>query len=254
MFNKPGIFLFFLIPFVMMSFFATKFAYHDDQRPRKETNTCKVIRILCFGDSLTSGFVNPKTFQIYPYSTKLQEYFDLHNRTVLGASLQPIFEVHNAGIPGGFAKDQMLPRLYRILHRSIVKYSWVIILGGTNDLNSVKPRKSNLSDDSRSIFNAIVKLHNITHDFGARSVVVTIPDRECEGLGTCANLRETQKKINQFLRDFTANSKGKALLADFAREVYLPRDRRLWSDSVHFTQQGYEKMADIIYNAMKEHV
>lgn len=44
------------------------------------------------------------------------------------------------------------------------------------------------------------------------------------------------------------------LLADLSKHVYLPRDRKLWRDPLHFTKQGYEKMAEIIYNAMKEHV
>ncbi|XP_022780836.1 uncharacterized protein LOC111322064 [Stylophora pistillata] len=256
MFEKLRIsnFFFLILAFVMMSFYATKFAYHD-RLPRTEMYTCKVIRILCFGDSLTTGVVNVKTLESYPYSIKLQEYFDSHNSTALGVSKRPIFQVQNAGMPGARAKGQMLPHLAQILQRSRIKYSWVIILAGTNDLNSVlAPGKGNLSYNSMSIFNAIIKLHNVTHMLGARSLAVSIPDRQCEGLGTCTKLKDTHKKINQLLRGFVAKSKNKMLLADLCKHVYLPRDRKLWSDPFHFTKQGYEKVADIIYNAMRGHI
>ena len=254
MFEKLRNFFFLIPAFVIMSFYTTKFAYYD-RLPRTELYTCKVIRILCFGDSLTTGLVDVKTFESYPYSIKLQEYFDLHNHTVLDVSKRSFFQVHNAGMPGARAKGQMLPHLTQILQHSRIKYSWVIILAGTNDLNSVRTLgEGNLSYNSKSIFNAIVTLHNVTHLFGARSLAVSIPDRECEGLGTCTKLKHTHNKINQLLRDFAAKSKEKMLLADLSKHVYLPRDRKLWRDPLHFTKQGYEKMAEIIYNAMKEHV
>lgn len=212
-----------------------------------------VIRILCFGDSLTAGMRDSD--KSHPYSTKLQKYFDVHDNTVLGASMRPIFEVHNAGIPGERAKDQMLPRLNQILQEAKVKYSWIIILGGTNDMKMFRERITLFDiEHPRSIFQALVKLHNISHTFGAKTVSVSIPDRKCEGSGTCSNLKEIHAKINELLRDFSSRNKEKVILADLASEVFLPRDQRLWSGPVHFTEEGYDKMADVIYNSMKEHV
>ena len=212
-----------------------------------------VIRILCFGDSLTSGMTD--AFEAYPYSTKLQEYFEIHDKTVLGASIRPIFEVHNAGIPGERAKDQMLPRLNKILQEAGVKYSWIIILGGTNDMRKYRESTTLFDiEDARSIFHALVNLHNVSHVFGARTVAVSIPDRDCEVKGTCSQYKEIHKRINELLRDFTSHNKEKVILADLANEVFLPRDQRLWSGPVHFNEEGYDKMADVIYNSMKEYV
>ncbi|XP_020622275.1 uncharacterized protein LOC110059900 [Orbicella faveolata] len=255
MFNKLGSCLFFLL-LVAVVLYGTKFAVYDketriDVAPVHVVN-CKVIRILCFGDSLTSGF-STTTMELHPYSKRLQECFDSNNRTMLGASLpRPIFEIHNAGMPGERAKDQMFPRLNQILQRAIVKYSWVIILAGTNDMRN--SRKDSSLSGSRAIFSALVKLHNISHTFGAKTVAVSIPDRECERSGTCPNLKETHKKINALLRDFTSRNKEKVILADLASEIFLPRDKRLWSDSLHFTKEGYTKMANIIYSSMKDQV
>ena len=109
-------------------------------------------------------------------------------------------------------------------------------------------------EDFKSIFNALVNLHNISHTFGAKTVAVTIPDIECEGSGTCLNLKETHLKINELLKEFCSHNKEKVILADLASEVFLPRDERLWGDPVHFNKQGYDKMADVIYNSIKQHV
>ena len=257
MLNKLGnCLLFLLLVAVAMVLYldGTKFAVYD-QETRIDVGpvmNCKVVRLLCFGDSLTSGF-SITTVELHPYSTRLQECFDSYNRTLLSASMpRPIFEVHNAGMPGEKAKDQMLPRLNQILQRAIVKYSWVIILAGTNDMRN--SRKNSSLSDSTAIFCALVKLHNISHTFGAKTVAVSIPDRECEGSNACSNLKVTHKRINALLRDFTSRNKEKVILADLASEMFLPRDKRLWSDSLHFTKEGYSKMADIIYNSMKDYV
>ena len=250
MLNKTGSYLF--IPLlVAVVLYVTKFAVYE-RGTRIAVVDCRVIRILCFGDSLTSGF-STTTVELHPYSTRLQELFDCYNRTLLSASIpRPIFEVHNAGMPGERAKDQMFPRLNQILHRAIVKYSWVIILAGTNDMR--KSIKNSSISDSRAIFSALVKLHNISHTFGAKTVAVTIPDRECEESNACSNLKETHKRVNALLRGLTSRNKDNVILADLASEMFLVRDKMLWSDSLHFTKEGYTKMANIIYNSMKDHV
>ena len=251
MLNKTVSYLFILLV-VAVVLYGTKFAVYD-RGTRIAVMNCRVIRILCFGDSLTSGF-STTTIELHPYSTRLQELFDCYNRTLLSTSIpRPIFEVHNVGMPGEKAKDQMFPRLNQILQRAVVKYRWVIILAGTNDMRN--SRKNSSISDSIAIFSALVKLHNISHTFGAKTVAVTIPDRECEeGSNACSNLKETHNRVNALLRGLTSRNKDNVILADLASEMFLPRDKMLWSDSLHFTKDGYTKMANIIYNSMKDHV
>ena len=238
----------FLAILVILILYALRLAF---TRSRTE----KVIRILCFGDSLTAGTMNvaSKSTKLHPYSMKLQQHFDFHDHTVFGRSIRPIFEVHNAGIPGERVVDQMVPRLKQILQRARTNYSWVVILGGTNDLRKYRKDISFIGD-YMTILRALEKLHNMTHKYRAKTVAVTIPDQECIGSGTCGALKNTQYKINELLRNFAAHNADKVILADLAREVFLPRDENLWSDWVHFTVKGYDKMADVIYNSMKDHV
>lgn len=244
---KVWAFYLILVLFVVSILYALRFAF-------QQARTDRIIRILCFGDSLTAGSGRATRIP-HPYSAKLQERFDNHDKTVLGPSIRPIFRVDNAGIPGERAKEDMLPRLYQTLQRTGAKYSWVIILGGTNDMKKYRENVASFDiQDSKSIFHALVNLHNISHTFGAKTVAVSIPDRECEGSGTCFYLKEIHLKINELLKEFSSRNKEKVILADLASEVFLPRDKRLWGDPVHFNKQGYDKMADVIYNSMKEHV
>ena len=237
-----------LVLFVVSILYALRFAL-------RQARTERVVRILCFGDSLTagSGWVTRK--RPHPYSAKLQERFDNHDKTVMGPSIRPVFQVDNAGIPGERAQDEMLPRLYQTLQRARAKYSWVIILGGSNDMNKYRENLASFAiEDSKIIFHALVNLHNISHSFGAKTVAVSIPDRECERSGTCFYLKEIHLKINELLKEFSSRNKDKVILADLASEVSLPRDESLWGDPVHFNKQGYDKMADVIYNSMKGHI
>ena len=113
MFNKLGGRLFFLLLGTVL-LYGTKFAVYDQETRINVAPVvnCKVIRILCFGDSLTSGF-STTTVKLHPYSTRLQECFDSNNSTMLAASLsRPIFEVHNAGMPGEPQAAQTLFVIY----------------------------------------------------------------------------------------------------------------------------------------------
>ena len=193
----------------------------------------------------------------HPYSIALQKHLDVRDRTVQGETGKEInrliYKVHTAGIPGERAVDEMYRRLRKHLRSSTISYDWVVILGGTNDLRKYLDDPSSM-EDYTSIFNALVKLHETVSKSGGRTVAVTIPDRECIGAGTCENIKKLQYQINEHLRDYVLQNKGKVILADLAKEVVLPRDSDLFSDWVHFNPQGYDKMADVIYSAMKDYV
>ena len=148
------------------------------------------ISILCFGDSLTAGSMDT-SYTHHPYSTKLQEYLNARDRRVLDEIVQPVFKVFPAGLQGERAKDQMLLRLKQLFQDSKMTYDRVIILGGTNDLKKYKENSSFNFDDALSIFNALVKLHNISHTSEARSVAVSIPEVECEISETCPKFKES---------------------------------------------------------------
>ena len=105
----------------------------------------------------------------------------------------------------------------------------MIIHGGTNDLKKYEENSSFDFYDVLSIFNALVKLHNVSHTFRARSVAVSIPEVECEISETCPNFKKARNKINEPLQSFVARTKRYMVLTDFANEIMY---RNLWSGPV----------------------
>lgn len=211
----------------------------------------RVVRILCFGDSLTFGMTNGWP---HPYTTKLQEYFNLsEQKRPRSYSVLHHVELFNAGRSGEKVQQEMLPRLQRIL-QGTTKYDWVIILGGTNDLFGMRSiwAEKNKVKDEHLIFNAIVQLHRAAHETGARTVAMTIPALQCEvnRKRRISVIMEVRLKVNEMIRNFVKHSAGKVLLADLDKKMCLSPDQMLCGDGVHLTASAYDYMAYIIYESI----
>ncbi|KAM0341318.1 hypothetical protein ACHAPU_010060 [Fusarium lateritium] len=102
----------------------------------------KTLSILCFGDSLTSGFFDDGLGS-QPYATKLRD-------RLTGTFPEVNFEIDVNGVPGDIVSNN---RFYKRMNAAWRQksYDWTIILGGTNyafDLRSKIPYHS-LSEDDR---------------------------------------------------------------------------------------------------------
>lgn len=221
----------------------------------------KVVRILCFGDSLTFGLTSSVP---HPYTEKLQQYFDYNDRStgIKDRSLHRHIVLYNAGVAGEKVQEEMTRRLWGILRGAAVKYDWVIILGGTNDLISMpsiwSPTEKNKLKDEFAIFNAILQLHTLAHRSGAKTVAMKIPALTCEKVGPTSEIPPVlgvRMRVNERIRNFAANlGGGKVLLADLDKKMLLPRDQMLCSDGVHLTAPAYDRMAKTIYDTIKDSV
>ena len=219
----------------------------------------RVVRVLCFGDSLTFGLTSSfgcLQTRTHPYTTKLQEYFNLeHSRTSqqVTQSAYPLVQLYNAGVSGEQVQKEMLPRLTGILQEATPKYNWVLILGGTNDLCRMKSIREQewKGQDTNSIFNAIAELHGISHKWGAKSVAMTIPSLQCEEACQCPQMKDVRLKVNDMIRNYAASSSGKVILADL--DAKLSHDHLLTCDGVHLTATAYDEMAGIIFDSMKKY-
>ena len=221
----------------------------------RRANQGTVVRILCFGDSLTFGMTSGLP---HPYTTKLQEHFNLRDKKRPGNhQMLHQVELYNAGRSGEKVRYEMFPRLQGIL-QGRTEYNWVIILGGTNDLFGMESiwAEVNKVKDELSIFNAIVRLHRAAHETGAKTVAMTIPALQCEvdRKRRISIIMEARLKINEMIRNFVKHSGEKVLLADLDKKMPLSRDKMLCGDGIHLTPSAYDLMADIIYDSMKEYI
>ena len=163
------------------------------------------------------------------------------------------------------AHGSMARRLPQILGNSS-RFDWVIILGGTNDVAHVK----NFGDDD-SFMNQLINvwkprivrdievLHDTAHKYGARTILLTIPETAYEAWPNFKTLWIMRRGINQDLREYARRSQGNTVLCDLA--LKLPRhsispqaQAILWNDHLHLTPYGYDKMAEIIYQCLKPYL
>ena len=221
-------------------------------KPRKEEH--KQLYILCFGDSITAGAVvtRNKSRRMHPYSLRLQLRLD----ELLGKVIRPkqSTKIRNAGVLGEVAQKEMERRLPQILTEAKRNFDWVIILGGTNDIKRRLWMDYSEPVHSKMIFKALRGLHLICHKHGSKSMAVTIPARQCEVRAECNEVKEMRERINTWLREFAEKSGDRVVLVDLAREMEFPKFRQYWSDELHFTDEGYDKMGDVIFSVLEPYV
>lgn len=212
--------------------------------------------ILCFGDSLTNGYYNHGR-NYHPYSIKLKQ--------LMNSNSQTRYDILTSGKTGEMAHESMNHRLPQVLGNSS-RFDWAIILAGTNDVAHVK----NFGDDDSfmnqlisiwapKIFKDIINLHEDAYRYGSRTVLLTIPESAYESWPQFKVLWIMRKRINQQLRQFAAQSQGRTILCDLA--VQIPRhslspqlQKLFWSDHLHLTPLGYDKMAEVVYKCLKPYL
>ena len=180
-----------------------------------------------------------------PYTTRL-EY--LLNKNGKGYR----YNVINEGVSGECVFMEMATRLPELLKK--YKPNLVIILGGTNDLHKLDCK------DEVNVFYELKSLHEMSHKLGSKTVAVTIPEADIsdENLNVydARTYRGIRKRVNSNLRDYAGRNVN-TTLSDLAKKFPLlslsaKEKKDLWCDGVHPSRKGYEKMADIIYEDIKD--
>lgn len=227
----------------------------DKNKPYSRSNFTKAgskrtLKILCFGDSLTAGQrprQKSKPLTFHSYSTKLEKL--LQKGLQFEQRLRGFDSVliHNRGKPGELAVGAMKRRLIGLLKGNHT-YDLVIILGGTNDLGYLK-KKPLQAPNVTTILKALVELHDLCHYFKVKTFVATIPPPLCELEKKCMETAARRRFLNVNLFNYATRSTSKAVFVDLARYF---ESVKLFSDFVHFTDYGYDKMADIFYYLIKE--
>jgi len=187
--------------------------------------------ILCFGDSLTEGYCDSGC-RMRPYSDRLEEVLRK------AASGLPSVVI-SAGVSGETTK-QMLRRLPCFLASS-QKIDVVLILGGTNDLGRGVP--------TELIVEQLISLHDMVHGIGAVSGVLTIPEIRMGGKVSC--FADEREAVNAALRRYAEDRPERTFFVDVA--AAFPQDgahARFWEpDGVHFSEEGYRALGELLAGA-----
>jgi lysophospholipase L1-like esterase len=197
--------------------------------------------IVCFGDSLTSGFQSPTIGnpqgRSTPYGARLQE--------LMGGAAR----VRVSGLCGEVTGEMVLRFRHDVLDHHP---AYVVILGGTNDLGwNAAPRE---------IMRNLLQLYERTCAIGGVPIPVTVPSIRVEtGLGNeegdawlgahVARRQELNRLIQEYARGrnlpcidlFTATAEPETFQL---AEVYS-------NDGIHLTDAGYQVFAQLVAQVLR---
>ncbi|KAF7927895.1 hypothetical protein EAE99_005272 [Botrytis elliptica] len=185
------------------------------------------VHILCFGNSLTHGWPSN-----HPYALALEDTFQTSSPYIsIKTDVQGLPGDQVVSPPGHY-----LPRLDILYNEIEVPYSWMVILGGTNDLTQ--------NQDVEIVFEYLMKVWDYALSRGTQVLALTIP--EC---GTCRpELDQRRDYLNGMIRAHQAENFHVLDLHDAIPYWSMPEEerRRIWTDGLHFTEEGYDRMGTLI--------
>lgn len=176
-------------------------------------------RILCFGDSLTAGFMDGG-FKYWPYTNKLQKLLD--------DKYGPIYEVVCRGYPGDTVTNDFKSKFSGELKKEVDDpFLAVLLLGGTNDMAYGK--------SADEITHSLDTLYTEAEETGAKVFVLSVPD--CKyGI--------SRKDLNNKLRELAVQKDHIFVNINDALPI---TDKSLWNDGLHCSEVGYDIMADTVF-------
>ncbi|KAG2383685.1 hypothetical protein C9374_004356 [Naegleria lovaniensis] len=207
------------------------------------------INILALGASITAGYYN-NGLEYHPYSIKLSSLLSNFNNK------QALYHVEPFGV-NGERTDQMKLRLGQILNYYLPgTYQGIIIIGGTNDLPACT--------SDVTIGNLISMYEQgLMNDHFKFVVACSIPSSALDLKSQTENsvlMKEYSKKkseVNYAIREYVEKSRNsKLIFVDLMEELNYCKctdeeRNRYWDDPLHFTPEGYDRIADILFEKLK---
>eukprot|EP00760_Papus_ankaliazontas_P036241 PhM_4_TR8265/c0_g1_i1/m.106503 len=216
-------------------------------------------RLFAYGDSLTAGAywnIPKRKLRYHPYKTHLERLLRSHFR-------DPQINVTHKGYPGW--PSGALQGVFEtefVKQHTATPFDACILLGGTNDVLQ-----------SRSVSKAvenIVKMHRLCHAHNVPSVALLLPPIDfsfgpfVKGLTDFCSppqpnvVQMNRKKLNEgivsglALLSSSSSSSSCGIIDPQSRLKHDAGHRALWHDCVHPTSDGYEIVAQLIFEHLKK--
>jgi lysophospholipase L1-like esterase len=208
--------------------------------PPSTPASLRISRILAFGDSMTAGTTSPAV-PLRALDAGLAQSYPFKLQTLVAArySAQTI-SVFNAGIAGRKASEDR-SRLADAISETSPEL--VLLLEGANDLNSIVGPARNAGIDF-----TVGSMEDLVKDTIRRNIPImlgTLPPQRPGG--SRAGGVELVEKYNNDLKIMAAK-KG-AILVDVNAQFPLAL---IGQDGLHPTELGYQRLADIFLDAIKQ--
>ena len=203
----------------------------DHDSARDTTNS-----ILCYGDSLTAGYVmrSPYTQEYHGWAAVLAKELGVPCEAIGASGWTTKKMVKLSASSGEDACGIRRLGLQSALRQK--RYSTVIIMGGTNDLGT---------SSADEIMANLETLHATAISAGCATVALTIPQGRQLGPWTAgtpvAFANETRVRVNELLKAFVSKQlAGRCLFVAMDEEVPWARESADWEpDGLHMSELGY---------------
>ncbi|KAF9438669.1 hypothetical protein BGZ76_006042 [Entomortierella beljakovae] len=204
------------------------------------------INILCIGDSLTAGHIGYRQYSPYtePLKALLLDNPAFNNHTI---------SITNAGVDGE-TTDEILPRLSTQLQEN--RFDYVVLLAGTNDIGWISSEDTTIpAEDAISHITFEPMYTLLTNSESVKGFIqLTVPYNSSDRRSAfykankdALNHRITQnpcpKKSVLDLNDPALNF-NYFFLSEQDQDKYW-----LW-DNLHYSVDGYTRIAECIYPAL----
>jgi lysophospholipase L1-like esterase len=143
----------------------------------------------------------------------------------------------------------MRARLQKLLEHPATQYKQACILGGLNDLSSFTDQHNVTMANLTAMVEQL-----LAH--GCETVVLcAVPLCHLDTLIDMPSYRERKVTLNISIRKLAADLAPRVLLCDVAAQLPYPtlpeeRRREVWDDHLHFTPEGYDELADLIFDTL----
>ncbi|KXZ41703.1 hypothetical protein GPECTOR_313g5 [Gonium pectorale] len=148
--------------------------------------------------------------------------------------------------------ERRLPELLRAAKSKGVKFSWVLIMGGINDI-----RKGDNLNATR-LFEGLQSLYAACHAHGARVLAMTVLQK---GLpkGTPPEVEPARQRLNELIRGAAKQHSDYITLLDTDKLLPFPHNRKaspglvpLWDGTLHLSAAGYDRLGELVFAALRD--
>jgi len=120
------------------------------------------------------------------------------------------------------------------------KFSFVILLGGTNDIGGYSP--------SFHIWNTLEKLYKHIEKESAIVIPMTIP----EAYWKDADYIKKRSELNTKIRERATQKQVPCV--DIEKLIPFSKETGLWDDNLHFSPTGYDTLGTHIFESIKDYL
>jgi lysophospholipase L1-like esterase len=174
----------------------------------------------------------------HPYSINLAQLFASSNIPVI---------IDQKGVSGELVVPSMVERLKNLLKKST--YDWVIILGGTNDLGCEKSADQVFNEGLKLMYDMVLQHTNNK----TKLVAMTLLER---GFASPDHVHDAERqKLNKMISNYVENFPDQTRICLVDLDKLIPfhslndisHRNSIWGDMLHLTPDGYDQMADFIF-------